>query len=79
VAYRPAWNPQLSMRTTPGMCEIGLSFHDRAARARTEWRRALRYVFLAEEKPEDLRLMYKCWGLPLDQVAKIAAPEAEGK
>lgn len=75
VAYRPAWNPVLYFRTTPGPLEIRLSFTDRAARARSEWRRGLRYAFLQDERPEDIRLLYRCWGLPVDELAKVGAPE----
>ncbi|NLO72588.1 MAG: hypothetical protein GX100_00580 [candidate division WS1 bacterium] len=42
VAYRPAWNPVLALRTTPGLPQVGLNFMDRALRSRNEWRRGLR-------------------------------------
>jgi hypothetical protein len=77
VAYRPAWNPVLHMRTSPGRPEISLSFKDRALRCRTEWDRNLRYFFLREEKPEEIRFQYACWAQPLDTAGKVSAPEQQ--
>jgi hypothetical protein len=77
VAYRPAWNPAIYLRTTPYRPEVRLSFIDRALRARSRWQRALRYVFLHNEKPDDIRLLYRCWGAPLEESGKVEAPETQ--
>lgn len=79
MAYRPPWNPVIYVNTAPGHMEIRHRIVDRALWCRPEWRRSLRYVFLRDEQPEDVRLLYRCWGQPLDQVATVGKPqEAHG-
>lgn len=78
VTYRPALHPVISMRTTPyKLVEINLSFKDRALRCRDRYHRDLRYVFLRSETPEDIRLLYKFWGQPLEQTAIVGRPEVK--
>ncbi|NCO34577.1 MAG: hypothetical protein AUJ92_12920 [Armatimonadetes bacterium CG2_30_59_28] len=76
VTYRPALHPSVHIRTTPYTApQEDLHFKDRARRCRSRYERDVRYTFLKDETPKDIRLLYHAWGKPVDEFAATGWPE----
>jgi len=77
---RPPCNPEVRVRTIPGGApENSVTWRRRNTHTARSWTTRNRLVALTDDDADRVRLAYRLWALPLEELAEVSLPETRTK